>query len=123
MGDVPMCPMGHEKVSTVLMCPMVGRLEWDMGDGLDSPHVSHGRRNMLEWDMGDGLDSPHVSHGRRNMLEWDMGDGLDSPLVSHGRKNMLEWDMGDGLDSPMCPMVYVGVGHGGWFGQSPCVPW
>ena len=46
------------------MCPMVGRLEWDMGDGLDSPHVSHGRKNMLEWDMGDGLDCPHVSHGR-----------------------------------------------------------
>ena len=64
MGDVPMCPMGYGKVSTVLMCPMVGRLEWDMGDGLDSPHVSHGRKNN-----------------------------------------------------------YVGVGHGGWFGQSPCVPW
>ena len=35
-----------------------------MGDGLDSRHVSHGRKNMLEWDMGDCLDSPHVSHGR-----------------------------------------------------------
>ena len=44
--------------------------------------MSHGRKNMLEWDMGDGLDSPHVSHGRKNMLEWDMGGWFgQSPCV------------------------------------------
>ena len=46
--------------------------------GLESPHVFHGRMNMLEWDMEDGLcptrldvpqDSTYVSH-RQGFIYW-----------------------------------------------------
>ena len=206
-GTVPMCPMVHSDgtdsrdgvygvglggrfgqspcvpwyIQTGRTVGM-GYMEWDMGEGLDSPHVSHGtfrRDGQSGWgiwsgtvpmcpmvhsdrtDSGDGVYG--VGHGGRfgqspcvpwyiqmgqtvgmGYVEWDMGEGLDSPHVSHGtctfrRDGQWGWGIWSGTwgkvwTVPMCPMVhsdgmdsgdgvYCGVGHGGRFGQSPCVPW
>ena len=118
-----------------------------MGEGLNSPMV-----HSDGMDSGDGVygvgQSPcvpwYIQTGwtvGMGYVEWDMGEGLDSPHVSHGtfrRDGQWGWGMWSGIwgkvwTVPMCPMVHsdgmdsgdgvYGVGHGGRFGQSPCVPW
>ena len=168
-GQSPCVPWYIQTGRTVGM----GYMEWDMGEGLNSPHVSHGTfRRDGQWGWGiwsgtvpmcpmvhsDGTDSGDgvygVGHGGRfgqspcvpwyiqtgrtvgmGYMEWDMGEGLNSPHVSHGtfrRDGQWGWGIWSGT-VPMCPMVHLdgtdsgdgvyGVGHGGRFGQSPCVPW
>ena len=128
-------------VWTVLSDVMDRYMEWDMGEGLDSPHVSHDEMDSGDgvygvghsdgMDSGDGVygvgQSPcvpwYIQTGRTvgmGYMEWDMGEGLDSPHVSHGtfrRDGQWGWGIWSGTwkkvwTVPMCPMV-VGVGHGG----------
>ena len=124
-------------VYTVPMCPMVHSDGTDSRDGVYG--VGHGGRfgqsPCVPWYIQTGQT---VGMG---YVEWDMGEGLDSPHVSHGtfrRDRQWGWGIWSGTwgkvwTVPMCPMVHsdgtdsrdgvYGVGHGGRFGQSPCVPW
>ena len=110
-GQSPCVPWYIQTGWTVGM----GYVEWDMGEGLDSPHVSHGSwsgtwgMSPAMCPMGHGKVSTVLMCPMVGRLEWDMGDGLDSPLV--GR---ICWSgtWGKVWTVPMCHMV-VGVGHGG----------
>ena len=105
----------------------MGYVEWDMGEGLDSPHVSHGTfRRDRRWGLGiwsgtcgEGLDSPHVSHGTfRRDVQWGWGILWSG---TWGKVWTVPMVHSDGMDSG--DGIYCGVGHGKRFGQSPCVPW
>ena len=93
-----MCPMVHSDG----MDSGMGYMEWDMGEGLYSPHVSHGTfRRDGQWDgvygvgHGDGLYSPHVSHGTfRRDGQWDGVYGM-----RHA------WGMVWTVPMSLCPMV------------------
>ena len=115
----------------------MGYMEWDMGEGLDSPHVSHGtfrRDRQWGWGIWSGTWGKVWTVPMCPMVHsdgMDSGDGVygvgQSPCVpwyiQTGRTvgmGYMEWDMGEGLDSPHA-MVHsdgtdsgdgvYGVGH------------